>query len=288
MTLASTRKTSTGAVVRSPNAYVPPALRKQMAAAAAGGAGGSAKKSAPAAPPPLQLQPKRMALLLPVPPPLPLPSFRRNRDNDRRTTPVVTNPPIVYVKVPSPSIPQEPHAGDASGKKSSEDANNPLMGDFRSFVSARNASGWKRRKPRSPKRRRIPASPISSRGRAPSSSTRPCPWIRRHGAKGQSRRRLRQASLSQLQKSSVPRLPIRLLRLSPRQTPADRRPPRAPHRYPHRMRSARWWLGSASAHKDAQKLAESKAMLQKMTIPKIPPFNPDKFKARQAGGRRSG
>ncbi len=40
--------------------------------------------------------------------------------------------------------------------------------------------------------------------------------------------------------------------------------------------------GSAQANKDAQKLADSKAMLQKMTIPKIPPFNPDKFKARQA------
>ncbi|PWN92763.1 hypothetical protein FA10DRAFT_276777 [Acaromyces ingoldii] len=41
-------------------------------------------------------------------------------------------------------------------------------------------------------------------------------------------------------------------------------------------------VSASAAPSSASRLAESKAMLSKMTIPKIPPFNPDRIKARQA------
>ncbi|KAJ9479150.1 PAB1-binding protein 1 [Pseudozyma hubeiensis] len=273
-----------GAVVRSPNAYVPPALRKQMAAAATGSAAGSAKKSTPSAPTATPAAAKANGAA----PPSAASAVATAPTSTTETTtatppPVMTNPPIVNVKVPSPGIPQEPHAGDASGKKSSVDANNPLMGDFRSFVSSERERLEKKKAALAKKEKDTRLADLKSWASSFKLNT-PMP--------------LDVADMVQKDKadgaSDKPRDPSLQKSLSP--TPAHSAATPVPKADASRSSAASraaqvsasnavspaGGSGSASVHEDAQKLAESKAMLQKMTIPKIPPFNPDKFKARQA------
>ena len=165
-----------GAVVRNPNAYVPPALRKQMAAAsaAAGGGGKKASPGAPTATPQATSKPNGATAAAPTAasvsanasPAAAAPTPVSTQTTTTPPPPVAVNPPVVNVKVPSPSIPQEPYSSDATGKKQSVDAANPLMGDFRSFVSSERER-LERRRRLLPKRKRTRASPISSPGPAP-------------------------------------------------------------------------------------------------------------------------
>ncbi|CDR99469.1 related to PBP1-Pab1p interacting protein [Sporisorium scitamineum] len=272
-----------GAVVRNPNAYVPPALRKPMAAAsAAGGAKkgtpGAPAATAPAAPQSNGAAPPSAAAVAPAAAPT------STETTTAPSPPVAVNPPIVNVKVPSPSIPQEPYAGDASGKKNSIDVANPLMGDFRSFVSSERERLEKKKAALAKKEKDTRLADLKSWASTFKLNT-PMPsdvagMVQKDKADGA---------------SDKPRDPSLQKSLSP--TPAhsavtsvskgDVSRSSAVSRAAAQTSSSNavspaGGSGSAQVNKDAQKLAESKAMLQKMTIPKIPPFNPDKFKARQA------
>ncbi|CBQ73018.1 related to PBP1-Pab1p interacting protein [Sporisorium reilianum SRZ2] len=269
-----------GAVVRNPNAYVPPALRKQMAAAsaAAGGAGGKKGSSAaPAASAPAAPKSNGAA------PPSAAAAPASTDTTTAPPPPVAVNPPIVNVKVPSPSIPQEPYANDASGKKQSIDAANPLMGDFRSFVSSERERLEKKKAALAKKEKDTRLADLKSWASTfklntpmPSDVADMVQKEKADGASDKPRDPSLQKSLSPTP-AHLSATPVSKLDVS-RSSAASR----AAHASASNAVSPAGGSGSAQVNKDAQKLAESKAMLQKMTIPKIPPFNPDKFKARQA------
>ncbi|EST05555.1 Ataxin 2, SM domain protein [Kalmanozyma brasiliensis GHG001] len=281
-----------GAVVRSPNAYVPPALRKQMAAAG-GAAGGSGGKKVPApttaspAPSQAPATPKangaaRLTAALNANASAAAPPASTETTTAAPLS-VAANPPVVHVKVPSPSVPQEAQITDASGKKSSVDAANPLMGDFRSFVSSERERLEKKKAALAKKEKDTRLADLKSWA-STFKLTTPVPSD--------------VAGMVQKDKddgaSDKPRDPSLQKSLSPTPAHSTATPTskgdvsrssavsRAAQASASNVVSPSGGSGSAQVNSDAQKLADSKAMLQKMTIPKIPPFNPDKFKARQA------
>ncbi len=165
-----------GAVVRNPNAYVPPALRKQMAAAAASGGAGAAKKApatAQVATPKVSGAATAAAAAAAAPAPAAAAVPAATEPVTATPPPVVVEPPIVNVKVPSPSIPQEPQAKDASARSLRSMLPTHSWATSAN-LSALSANVWRRRRLHSPRRRRIRVLPISSRGPALSSSRLPC------------------------------------------------------------------------------------------------------------------
>ncbi|TKY85749.1 hypothetical protein EX895_005289 [Sporisorium graminicola] len=272
-----------GAVVRSPNAYVPPALRKQMAAASAAGSGGGSKKGPPGAPAaPAQATPKSNGAATPSAAAV-APTAAPTSTENAPPPPVAVNPPIVNVKVPSPSIPQEAYANDASGKKPAADAANPLMGDFRSFVSSERERLEKKKAALAKKEKDTRLADLKSWASTfklntpmPSDVAGMVQKDKADGASDKPRDPSLQKSLSPTPAHSSA-TPVSKADVS-RSSAASR----AALASSSNAVSPAGGSGSAQVNQDAQKLAESKAMLQKMTIPKIPPFNPDKFKARQA------
>lgn len=264
-----------GAVVRNPNAYVPPALRKQMAANSAAG-GNKGATGAPA-----QMSPAKTA----APEANGAVNAGTPAEPVETTTapPVLHNPPIVNVKVPSPSIPQEPQSADASGKKPSTDAANPLTADFRQFVSSERERLEKKKAALAKKEKDTRLAELKTWANSFKLKT-PMPsdvadLVQKDKADGASDKP-RDPSL---QKSHSP-TPSHSAATGLSKADASRSAAtsRAAQASSSNAVSPAGGSGSAQVNKDAQKLAESKAMLQKMTIPKIPPFNPDKFKARQA------
>ncbi|SNX84352.1 related to PBP1 - Pab1p interacting protein [Melanopsichium pennsylvanicum] len=280
-----------GAVVRNPNAYVPPALRKQMAAASTAGGGKKVTANAPASMP-ASVQPTATKVngapptAAPAAIPAPAPPATQTSTEAAITVPpppVAVNLPTVNVKVPSPSFPQETNTKDTSGKKPSIDASNPLMGDFRSFVSSERERLEKKKAALAKKEKDTRLADLKSWASTFKLNT-PMPsdvadMVHKDKADGASEKP-RDPSL---QKSLSP-TPSHSAAAAP-SSKADASRSAATSRAAQASSSVvspAGGSGSAQVNKDAQKLAESKAMLQKMTIPKIPPFNPDKFKARQA------
>lgn len=273
-----------GAVVRSPNAYVPPALRKQMAAAASAPNTGNKGASAAQAATPNASRPN--GAVPPSAPHTPDTTAAVTAASTQTTTtaaPPPVDPPIVNVKVPSPSIPQEANSSDASGQKSSIDASNPLMGDFRSFVSSERERLEKKKAALAKKEKDTRLADLKSwaitfklNTPMPSDVAGMVQKDKADGASDKPRDPSLQKSLSPTlsHSAATPELKGDASRSSAAFRTAQVSSSSAV--------SPAGGSGSATVNRDAQKLAESKAMLQKMTIPKIPPFNPDKFKARQA------
>ncbi|GAC71822.1 protein interacting with poly(A)-binding protein [Moesziomyces antarcticus T-34] len=260
-----------GAVVRNPNAYVPPALRNKSGAGAATVA---AKKPSPAAP--AAAAPAKFNGAAPPAPAAPADVV------SAAPAPVATNLPTVNVKVPSPSIPQEPTSKDAAGKKASIDAANPLMGDFRQFVSSERERLEKKKAALAKKEKdtrladlKSWASSFKLKTPMPSDVADMVQKDKADAASDKPRDPSLQKSLSPTPAHSAA---VAAVKADASRSSATSRAAQALSN----VVSPAGGSGSAEASRDAHKLAESKALLQKMTIPKIPPFNPDKFKARQA------
>ncbi|KAJ1033001.1 hypothetical protein NDA16_000280 [Ustilago loliicola] len=270
-----------GAVVRNPNAYVPPALRKQMAAAAGAGAKKGPAAASPAAAP-AAAQPSTPKANGATATPAATDVSASTETTTIPPPPVAVIPPTVNVKVPSPSIPQEPQSKDAPGKKPSVDAGNPLTADFRQFVSSERERLEKKKAALAKKEKDTRLADLKSWGSSFKLKT-PMPSD--------------VADMVQKDKATAsdkPRDPSLQKSLSPTSSHSAAMPlakadasrssaiSRAAQASSSNVASPAGGSGSAQPSNDAQKLAESKAMLQKMTIPKIPPFNPDKLRARQA------
>lgn len=184
--------------------------------------------------------------------------------------------------MPSPSIPQETQSKDASGKKPSIDAANPLMGDFRSFVSSERERLEKKKAALAKKEKDTRLADLKSWASTfklntpmPSDVADMVQKDKADGASDKPRDPSLQKSLSPTPSHSAA---TPMSKADASRSAATSRAAQASSN----VVSPAGGSGSAQISKDAQKLAESKAMLQKMAIPKIPPFNPDKFKARQA------
>ncbi|PWY99768.1 hypothetical protein BCV70DRAFT_112911 [Testicularia cyperi] len=283
-----------GAVVRNPNAYVPPALRaKQQAAAARNGtaaanaAGQNASSKATSGP----AADNTAAAGAATPAVKSAGSVSTTASSavaaaaPESPAQVIAAPPTVNVKVPSPILPQGPQGKEgnpASKPNSAADAANPLMGDFRQFVSSERERLEKKKAALAKKEKDTRLADLKSWASSFTLKTPMPSDVAEVVHKDKAAKASDQPRDPSLQKS-----------LSP--TPSHAGTPASAKPEAGRLSASRPSLatasnaasptggsGSAVSAKDGQKLAETKAMLQKMTIPKIPPFNPDKFKARQA------
>ncbi|KAJ1029126.1 hypothetical protein NDA18_002754 [Ustilago nuda] len=271
-----------GAVVRNPNAYVPPALRKQMAAAAGAGAKKGPANATPAATPTAAAQASTPKVNGAAATSATTDAMTSTETTSVPPPPVSVVPPTVNVKVPSPSIPHEPQSKDASGKKPSVDAANPLTADFRQFVSSERERLEKKKAALAKKEKDTRLADLKSWGSSFKLKT-PMPsdvadMVQKDKATASDK-----PCDPSLQKSLSP-TPSHSTATSLSKADASRSSAasRAAQISSSNVVSPAGGSGSTQASNDAQKLAESKAMLQKMTIPKIPPFNPDKLRARQA------
>lgn len=236
-----------GAVVRSPNAYVPPALRSKQGLPA--GPEATVKvRSVPAS-----AKDKTAA----------------NADEARANPGATENgpaPPAVNIDAASPALPQDSQSKDpaAANKKAAADAENPLMGDFRQFVSSERERLEKKKAALAKKEKDTRLADLKAWGGSFTLKTpvpADVPGLTSH-------------EKTDVQKSAGP---------SPQPAGAKAEAVKAPTSKPSSKTASNVPSPSGGAKLAAAELADTKAMLQKMTIPKIPPFNPDKLKARQSG-----
>ncbi|PWN46849.1 hypothetical protein IE53DRAFT_288447 [Violaceomyces palustris] len=278
-----------GAVVRGPGAYVPPAARRAAAAAAAAAA---ASSTAAVSNTTSAGKANGSASTIPATPaPLSTTVAPAEASPNSTAQPAVPAPPIPTVQVPTPT--EEPTvkvtkaSPDPNNRKPAlpADSSNPLMGDFRQFVSSERerlekkkaalakkekdsrladlkswASNFKLKTP-------MPSDVADVIHKDPKSVANASekPWdpslqkslspTAAHMAAAGSRDNAPSASSSST---------LQAARVSGSVAP-----------------SPSGGSGSATANV-GPRFAETKAMLANMTIPKIPPFNPERAKARQA------
>ncbi|KAN0064983.1 poly(A)-binding protein binding protein [Thecaphora frezii] len=318
-----------GAVVRGPNAYVPPALRKAAAAAAAAAGKGAASNglaaavagrtngsaaavpanavstkaatgpsaatstAAPAPAPAPALAPIDAAAAAASGAPAAAAPATADAAPSEPKTQEMPPPPIVNVKVPSPNLPhqEQSKSGAASPEsaKKNPDAANPLMGDFRQFVSSERERLEKKKAALAKKEKDTRLADLKT-------------WASTFKLKTPMPNDVASVVQKDKQASDKPRGVALQKSLSPQAghvsaaSSRDKAGAAASGADTSKLSSAKasagtssslapspsGGAGSAISAKGGAKLAETKAMLANMTIPKIPPYNPERAKARQA------